>query len=96
MSRITPAWAGTTEGELNQAAEVADYPRVGGDDSSAGFSSAYSAGLPPRGRGRHALHHPSPDYPRITPAWAGTTTVPVMLAGKLTDYPRVGGDDRKR
>ena len=50
--RITPAWAGKSEGTDCARAENGDHPRVGGEKLAARRCSASILGSPPRGRGK--------------------------------------------
>ena len=52
MHRITPAWAGKSDGNHDFVLSSWDYPRVGGEESASPWASSTIIGLPPRGRGR--------------------------------------------
>ena len=69
--RITPAWAGKRRHQTVKEKKHEDHPRVGGEKLTGRQNPPFTAGSPPRGRGK------VPDVPvaeilkRITPAWAG-------------------------
>ena len=50
-------------------------------------------GLPPRGRGRANYIFQENGNQRITPAWAGKRNGRFYRALKVSDYPRVGGEE---
>ena len=71
---LTPAWAGTTNNEVNREGMVRAHPRMGGDHSMAFHHGKGTAGSPPHGRGPPRRCRRRPDRQRLTPAWAGTTS----------------------
>ena len=93
---ITPAWAGKRFRDENLCKSVKDYPRVGGEESIFPNSWPWTAGLPPRGRGRVASCTISATLSRITPAWAGKRDLHSRRMGMRMDYPRVGGEENRK
>ena len=49
---ITPAWAGKSEATASTTTSRRDHPRVGGEKTAFTSESEFSAGSPPRGRGK--------------------------------------------
>ena len=50
--RITPAWAGKSNIDLQYISVTKDHPRVGGEKAFPTFWSLKNSGSPPRGRGK--------------------------------------------
>ena len=65
---------------------------MGGEKHAAPASLMWSAGSPPRGRGKD----PHPDVQGIvrgiTPAWAGKRNCRTIAPSRRGDHPRVGGE----
>ena len=76
---ITPAWAGKSCGRCPAGRCSGDHPRVGGEKHAAPVSWMWSAGSPPRGRGKACRHAQLDNQGRITPAWAGKRAVEAAL-----------------
>ena len=91
--RITPAWAGKSDGAPRPVVKSADYPRVGGEEVRGSCRRPYPLGLPPRGRGRVHAAIRGFAHMGITPAWAGKRGCCYALVRMLEDYPRVGGEE---
>ena len=49
-------------------------------------------GSPPRGRGKDICRHPFAVETRITPAWAGKSSLYLVPVRASRDHPRVGGE----
>ena len=90
--RITPAWAGKSEGKVSAENEATDHPRVGGEKPPCPQISRTGIGSPPRGRGK--ADQPARNRPafRITPAWAGKRNGRPKRQRRRWDHPRVGGE----
>ena len=69
--RITPAWAGKSEGTDCARAENGDHPRVGGEKAAYLRAVCGPRGSPPRGRGKARGAPLFRQHLGITPAWAG-------------------------
>ena len=89
--RSIPAWAGETSlaDELGHLVRV--YPRVGGGNRAQSDLDAFTAGLSPRGRGKHRRIHRGLFDGGSIPAWAGETRPSGMATPLCAVYPRVGG-----
>ena len=71
VMRITPAWAGKSQGHRADRGAEQDHPRVGGEKRLISIRSVYQSGSPPHGRGKGRRIVPNVEGLRITPAWAG-------------------------
>ncbi len=89
----TPARAGTTVALLRHLEKTAEHPRVCGDDRRISPIVSWSAGTPPRVRGRHQVNRPPDARDRNTPACAGTTVRAMQSWTVVWEHPRVCGDD---
>ena len=90
--RITPAWAGKSEGTDCARAENGDHPRVGGEKAWPSRRLIGFLGSPPRGRGKAIIARIKAVKSRITPAWAGKRRSYFPAARRRGDHPRVGGE----
>ena len=72
-SRITPAYAGTTEFGAKTIAKEQDHPRVCGDYMPQEEPKIAEEGSPPRMRGLLEYEGFTHEQAGITPAYAGTT-----------------------
>ena len=70
-SGITPAYAGKSYTRTCYAYNVRDHPRVCGDKHAAPVSAIWSAGSPPRMRGKVGVGYSILHSVGITPAYAG-------------------------
>ena len=93
--RLTPAWAGKTEGHQVERDVVSTHPRVGGEDLL--VRSPWIAGVdsPPRGRGRPRVIRSNAMLCRLTPAWAGKTSASASPGSGSATHPRLGGEDAR-
>ena len=71
--RITPADAGKTSSARKYSATCRDHPRGCGENVKKKLLAPYTAGSPPRMRGKQALLRSQAMTQRITPADAGKT-----------------------
>ena len=90
--RITPAWAGKSDGEPDADAESQDHPRMGGEKGRPAQGGTPATGSPPHGRGKEERRKSGEIRARITPAWAGKSQRGVEDLKKAGDHPRVGGE----
>ena len=93
VNRITPAYAGKTFSLFLAFALCWDHPRVCGKDFLLVFSFRSLLGSPPRMRERPQTIEKQGDYYRITPAYAGKTTIFTVCVAIMQDHPRVCGKD---
>ena len=96
VMRITPAWAGKSQGHRADRGAEQDHPRVGGEKRLISIRSVYQSGSPPHGRGKVSLFTHINVHERITPAWAGKRCQGRFLLKYPWDYPRVGGENPAR
>ena len=89
---ITPAWAGKSLHFSHFLGGGKDHPRVGGEKVVLLLLALQLMGSPPRGRGKAVALKARIAKIRITPAWAGKSTVSSAWTGSNEDHPRVGGE----
>ena len=95
-SGITPAYAGKSDSSLSQSCAHRDHPRVCGEKHAVPVSRIWSAGSPPRMRGKAAGPPRSRGPGGITPAYAGKSAFFVGVVGDFGDHPRVCGEKTKK
>ena len=76
-NRITPAYAGKSFLSTFRAFCNQDHPRLCGEKSFEQFRTFCVKGSPPPMRGKEALYSAVQRGDRITPAYAGKSTMPV-------------------
>ena len=91
---ITPACAGKRHCPRSRPGRIRDHPRVCGEKHAVPVSLMWSAGSPPRVRGKGLLEVFVPEPLRITPAYAGKRDRPRSGPGTTRDHPRVCGEKR--
>ena len=93
-SGITPAYAGKSTKQEKHRDKARDHPRVCGEKHKGGLPAAQKLGSPPRMRGK-VVRLPLPAVGgRITPAYAGKSSV-IRNCKQLTwDHPRVCGEKK--
>ena len=69
--RITPAWAGKSQGHRADRGAEQDHPRMGGEKTMYFEDKYFCRGSPPRRRGKEGAQLAEKTGIRITPAWAG-------------------------
>ena len=89
---ITPAWAGKSSVCSGFVLLLQDHPRMGGEKFGGLHMSVFSIGSPPHGRGKADVCSTLEIPPRITPAWAGKSTVLRFCLYFCEDHPRMGGE----
>ena len=89
---ITPAYAGNTSKNLLANPDLQDHPRLRGEHKQKPFSKSGSAGSPPPTRGTRRLQNLLCSQCRITPAYAGNTTVEEVYQSHKRDHPRLRGE----
>ena len=89
---ITPAYAGKRLAFLESTAIMQDHPRVCGEKSQFVVIAPRYMGSPPRMRGKvFPPYSPAWKY-RITPAYAGKSSLPFPPRKCCRDHPRVCGE----
>ncbi len=74
FDRITPAYAGNTDGNIKYKDAEKDHPRVCGKHGANLYQSGGMIGSPPRMRETQSQSCSRPSHRGITPAYAGNTT----------------------
>ena len=90
---ITPADAGKTYGYADHVPLKGDHPRGCGENWIGLISAVYTAGSPPRMRGKHGTDKRRHGRPGITPADAGKTPSALTDFAKSWDHPRGCGEN---
>ena len=93
-TRITPADAGKTVTRCNDKVPISDHPRGCGENVRAAENFDFSAGSPPRMRGKPDCRQVRNLCDWITPADAGKTTQSLSSGRSLRDHPRGCGENR--
>ena len=93
--RITPAYAGKTFSLPSSSGRFQDHPRVCGENPVLREARDEIDGSPPRMRGKRKMDGRSGAEERITPAYAGKTSMPCSTARFISDHPRVCGENGK-
>ena len=93
---ITPAYAGKSSAHALPMAAAWDHPRVCGEKYAPAAVRPCRVGSPPRMRGKEALAIFSGVCYRITPAYAGKSTVVLRTRAPVRDHPRVCGEKTKK
>ena len=65
---------------------------MGGEKNLPSMVCEMVRGSPPRGRGKGMRARCKPWSGRITPAWAGKSSLGISRAAAIWDHPRVGGE----
>ena len=89
---ITPAYAGKSRPSLSLGGTLWDHPRVCGEKHAVPVSLMWSAGSPPRMRGKVLPGVRFNVLPGITPAYAGKSVPALAFFRVLWDHPRVCGE----
>ena len=92
---ITPAYAGKSAIERENGLAVRDHPRVCGEKFTVNTVSAWCLGSPPRMRGKGIMILSLTHTTGITPAYAGKSTLKVLMKMRRWDHPRVCGEKKK-
>ena len=92
MSRIIPAYAGSTGASQDKKIPQEDHPRVCGEHDSQTLVLTLKGGSYPRMRGALLLEGVEVRRGGIIPAYAGSTPVPWRDHAESPDHPRVCGE----
>ena len=93
--RITPAYAGKSLGDSGGGLGVWDHPRLCGEKHTNPLELLFRSGSPPPMRGKVILNHLEPLSRRITPAYAGKSTLGSTVHSPYEDHPRLCGEKMK-
>ena len=94
VNGITPAYAGKRSRSPPALRGGKDHPRVCGEKHGVHVSLMWSAGSPPRMRGKARKPCSFTSCIGITPAYAGKSTFHVFPDGLPWDHPRVCGEKK--
>ena len=94
QSRIIPAYAGSTNRQNACQAFGRDHPRVCGEHTAKQTDPLTYGGSSPRMRGALFTVIVLILWPRIIPAYAGSTMLSCITAMHIWDHPRVCGEHR--
>ena len=92
FERITPAYAGTTQGGRIHPGQMEDHPRIRGNHWMMWSIPSSQRGSPPHTREPPTAITLSAVFARITPAYAGTTKNSIQQAPVVEDHPRIRGN----
>ena len=90
--RITPAYAGKSQSLPKILSLSWDHPRLCGEKFFFILPPSWAVGSPPPMRGKAASVKTMQSPPRITPAYAGKSTVTVPSGLTVKDHPRLCGE----
>ena len=90
--RITPAYAGNTKLTAKISVQSWDHPRLRGEHDSVGEEQDRLEGSPPPTRGTREERTKSICVGRITPAYAGNTSLSLPFQPGEQDHPRLRGE----
>ena len=89
---ITPAYAGKSSGLMQKSGTNGDHPRVCGEKHVLFLSQFVNLGSPPRMRGKGLVRAAITVRLGITPAYAGKSSLAVIMPHAPEDHPRVCGE----
>ena len=89
---ITPAYAGKSLAGFHDTPYVWDHPRLCGEKLHALTDKKTNEGSPPPMRGKVVRAIPDILRKRITPAYAGKSSLTVAIYSHLLDHPRLCGE----
>ena len=90
--RITPAYAGKRISGMNSAIVNKDHPRLCGEKTNIYHFRIYRAGSPPPMRGKECFEQLYKNLTRITPAYAGKSSINFGIICSRRDHPRLCGE----
>ena len=89
---ITPAYAGNTLIKLKVSVFTRDHPRLRGEHYNYRYLRGLGEGSPPPTRGTPIVSLFHSIQPRITPAYAGNTSIRRNRIPLYQDHPRLRGE----
>ena len=96
VSRIIPAYAGSTGQESLSGVDQSDHPRIRGEHVHDSSYTDRSGGSSPHTRGAPVVRIPVGRPPRIIPAYAGSTVSMKSSTPGRGDHPRIRGEHSGR
>ncbi len=93
--RITPAYAGKSQGECSHAPAQTDHPRICGEKCLNFWPVPQAVGSPPHMRGKACVRSYQKGIRRITPAYAGKSLEHAAFTLDTKDHPRICGEKIK-
>ena len=93
--RITPAYAGNTLALTATLQDCWDHPRLRGEHIAYFLTSYFYKGSPPLTRGTPTTTKARINNYRITPAYAGNTSMLSTTYGYWKDHPRLRGEHKE-
>ena len=96
ITRIIPAYAGSTRTCAAGGPPARDHPRIRGEHVPAVDPCCWGAGSSPHTRGAHRVLVPRVCEIRIIPAYAGSTGPGVFDPPRGRDHPRIRGEHLNR
>ena len=94
--RITPAYAGKSIRRTTMRVLLRDHPRLCGEKRSSHSFKKLSMGSPPPMRGKVTRFTTQSHNARITPAYAGKSSIVSPSSAVDWDHPRLCGEKRPR
>ena len=92
MYGITPAYAGKSITCYRNLVAVEDHPRLCGEKQPAHLSTMIQSGSPPPMRGKATPYATRAAVDRITPAYAGKSSLGFTSLNNSRDHPRLCGE----
>ena len=91
---INPAYAGSTARPASYGSSSRDHHRVCGEHKRLSRATVSAEGSPPRMRGARSNDATRSRRGRVTPAYAGSTSRPLLVYRPRRDHHRVCGEHR--
>ena len=92
INGITPAYAGKSRLTGRQRRRSRDHPRLRGEKYTSKRQTIRQRGSPPLTRGKVKFRNDLPNNVRITPAYAGKSTLLGAELKQVKDHPRLRGE----
>ena len=92
ITRIIPAYAGSTAVARPASNSIADHPRIRGEHTPSGLRGFDGGGSSPHTRGAPAEASDEDRLGGIIPAYAGSTLLPSTRFLSWPDHPRIRGE----
>ena len=96
LTRIIPAYAGSTFNALVLSSRATDHPRIRGEHADGVLTRMSIGGSSPHTRGARCASSPISTRQRIIPAYAGSTPGRHSPAPTPRDHPRIRGEHALR
>ena len=94
LDGIIPAYAGSTASFVSSSGNFQDHPRIRGEHVDRSLLLAHGAGSSPHTRGAQVARVLAVVVGGIIPAYAGSTSISVVLSSSPADHPRIRGEHR--